>query len=273
MAATSHTDAVKIDRRSGIPLWEQIIGDLRARLGAGEFDERFPSDVELVRHYGVSRQTVREAVRRLQDEGRLERTRGRGSFVRHKPVEAQMGTLYSLFRVAEEQGFVQDSRVRHLEARLNSEAAAMLGLAPDEPLLYLERLRLIDAKPVVLDCSWLPASLAGPLIDVDFGHTALYRELEDRCGIRPDTGWERLSPVLPTPEQRQLLGLARSAPAFAFERLACQGDLKVEWRHGVIRADRFEFVARWGGGQVNSSFERVGSEGASPAPLAGAGRA
>ena len=54
-----------------MPLWAQVLSDLSDRLRAGEFDERFPTDQELVEAYGVSRQTVREAVRRLADDGLL----------------------------------------------------------------------------------------------------------------------------------------------------------------------------------------------------------
>ncbi|MHB8504818.1 MAG: GntR family transcriptional regulator [Acidimicrobiales bacterium] len=232
-----------------------MLEDLRARLSASEFVEEFPSDVELTSQYGVSRQTVREALRRLQAEGVIERGRGRGTFVRQRPVEQQLGTLYSLYRSAEEQGFVQESVVRFLELRRDAEASAMLGCDAAESLVYLERVRLIDRRPVVLDCSWLPARLASPLLGADFHRTALYREMDARCGLRPDAGWERVSPVLPTPEQRELLRLRARTPAYGIERLACQGRLVVEWRHGVIRADRFRFVARWGDGRVEAAFE------------------
>ena len=244
-----------MDRLSAVPLWSQVLEDLRGRLAAGEFSDVFPSDVELTGEYQVSRQTVREALRRLQEEGVIERARGRGTVVRQRPVEQQLGTLYSLYRSAEAQGFVQESVVRFLEMRRDEEAATMLGCGPDEPLVYLERVRLIDQLPVVLDCSWLPARLASPLLDADFHHTALYREMEQRCGLRPDAGWERVCPALPTPEQQDLLGLRSRSPVFAIERLACQGKLPVEWRHGVIRADRFRFVARWGDGRVGAAFE------------------
>ena len=48
-----------------MPLWAQLEGALKHRLDAGEFDERFPTDIELVDEYGVSRHTVREAIRHL----------------------------------------------------------------------------------------------------------------------------------------------------------------------------------------------------------------
>jgi GntR family transcriptional regulator len=121
----------------------------------------------------------------------------------------------------------------------------------------LERLRLADDVPIVLDCSWLPAALAGPLLAVDFTRTALYRELTVRCGVRPDAGWERIRPVLPDPQQRALLGLGARVPALAIERLATWQTTPVEWRHGLVRADRFSYVARWSAQDKGASFEPV----------------
>jgi GntR family transcriptional regulator len=82
---------VSLDRNSPMPLWAQVLGDLRARLARGEFTGRFPGDEELRAQYGVSRHTVREAVRRLQAEGVIERGRGRGTFVTGAGFEPAAG--------------------------------------------------------------------------------------------------------------------------------------------------------------------------------------
>lgn len=238
-----------------MPLWAQVLSDLRRRIAAGEFRSRFPGDEELRTAYGVSRHTVREAVRRLQSEGVVERGRGRGTYVRDRVIEQPLGTLYSLFRSVEEQGFVQRSVVLRLEERRDDEAAKVLGCASSDPLIYLQRLRLADDEPVVLDSSWLPAALASPLLSVDFTRTALYRELHVRCGVRPNAGWERINPVLPGREQRQFLGLRPGSPVLAIERLACHDSMPVEWRNSMVRPDRFSYVARWSARQLGAGFE------------------
>jgi len=133
----------------------------------------------------------------------------------------------------------------------------MLGRPPRDPLVFLERLRLADDVPIVLDSSWLPTRLARPLLEVDFTHTALYQELHTRCGIRPDAGWERIRPVLPDPEQRGLLSLPARTPALAIERLATWQTTPVEWRHSLVHADRFSDVARWSAQDQEARFEPV----------------
>lgn len=252
-----HTESVIVDRGSALPLWAQVLADLRRRLATGEFRVRFPGDDELTEQYGVSRHTAREAVRRLQIEGVVERGRGRGTFVTGSTIEQPLGAIYSLFRSVEEQGFVQRSIVRRVEERQDEEAAAMLGRPPGDPLIYLERLRLADDVPIVLDSSWLPAVLARPLLGVDFTHTALYQELHIRCGIRPDAGWERIRPILPDPGQRGLLQIPARTPALAIERLVTWQATPVEWRHSLVRADRFSYVARWTAQDQVARFEPV----------------
>ena len=96
--------------------------------------------------------------------------------------------------------------------------------------------------------------LAEPLLDADFTRTALYRELHVRCGIRPDAGRERIRPVLPD-AQRTLLALRARVPALAIERLATWQTTPVEWRHGLVRADRFSYVARWSAQDKGAGFE------------------
>jgi len=51
-----------------------LLADLRRRLARDDFATAFPGELALVAEYGVSRHTVREAVRRLRDEGLVEMT-------------------------------------------------------------------------------------------------------------------------------------------------------------------------------------------------------
>jgi DNA-binding GntR family transcriptional regulator len=54
-----------------------------------------------------------------------------------------------------------------------------------------------------------------------------------------------------------LLGLGARVPALAIERLATWQTTPVEWRHGLVRADRFSYVARWSAQDKGASFEPV----------------
>ncbi len=175
----------RMDRSSALPLWAQLHADLVRRIAAGEFAEEFPGEHALTASYGLSRHTVREALRRLRNDGALVAERGRATRLADVPaIEQPLGALYSLFRAVEANGVTQHSIVRALDLRTEPAAASTLDLSPDAPLVYLERLRMADDLPLALDSVWLPADVAEPLLSADFTHTALYIELETRCGIR-----------------------------------------------------------------------------------------
>jgi GntR family transcriptional regulator len=233
------------DRGSPLPLWAQVLDDLRRRIAAGEFSEGFPPDRELMADYDVSRHTAREAVRRLQDTGVVERERGRGTFVREPDIEQSMGPLYSLFRSIESQGFAQRSEVLAFELRTDAVAADRLGLNIREKVVYLQRLRFANDVAIAIDESWLPASIARKLLKVDFEYAALYEELERVANIRPNAGWERIRPVLPSDAECTLLGIDNVKPVFLVERVTDADGTPLESRRTVIRGDRYAFVTRW----------------------------
>lgn len=231
-----------------MPLWAQLETDLRARLEAGEFDEAFPTDLELTESYGVSRHTVREAVRHLNKTGLLKRERGRGTVVNRSEFEQSLGTLYSLFQSVESAGVEQTSEVLRCQIVVDASAAAHLEIDESAELVLVERLRLAGGSPLAVDRAWLPHSIAAPLLDVDWSRTALYAELAAADAPVPNQGWERLTPILPTAADRTRLDLRKSDAAFFLERLGCRDGTPIEWRTTVIRGDRYRFVTDWSAG-------------------------
>ena len=92
--------------------------------------------------------------------------------------------------------------------------------------------------------------VAAPLMSSDFERTALYDELETKCGIRPDAGWERVAPLLPNPDERALLAMRRGEAAFFLERLGSAGGTPFEWRTTTIRGDRYRYVSHFEAGKA-----------------------
>lgn len=231
-----------VDRRSALPLWAQVHADIERRLRTGEFADAFPGEMALVKQYGVSRQTVREALRRLRESGLVDAGRGRAPKVADAEITQPQGTLYSLFASVEDSGQHQRSIVRSLEARADGTVATRLGLEESTPLIYLERIRLADDEPLAMDRVWLPARLAAPLLESDFTSTSLYGELDQRCGIRLTGGREHVRAIVPTSAERVLLGMPEGTAALAIDRTGELRGQPVEWRQTVVRGDRFSLL-------------------------------
>lgn len=233
-----------VDRALASPLWEQVRADLVRRVRNSEFTHGFPGELALVDEYAVSRHTVREALRGLRASGMISGERGRTSRLSGPPeIDQVMGTLYSLFSAVEAAGQTQRSIVRCCDLRADGVVAAKLSLEESTPLFYLERLRLASDRPLAIDRVWLPADLASPLLEVDFSETALYEQLWTHCGVTLTGGSERLRAVVPTAPELALLAMASDVAALAIERLGFDSGRPVEWRHTLVRGDRFAVTA------------------------------
>lgn len=241
--AQQERPASRLRRGKGVPpLWQQLLADLRARLASGEFTRDFPGEHDLVVQYAVSRYTVREALRQLRDEGVVRSGRGRRPRLGPVDIEQPLGAMVSLFAAVESRGMQQRSIVRTLDVRTDPTAARRLQLDESEPLVYLERLRLADDEPLAVDCVWLPATVAHPLLEADFSHTALYTELAEHCGVRLTGGCEQVWAVTPTAAQRRLLRLPAHRALLVVERTGWQ-ERPLEFRRTIVRGDRFTITA------------------------------
>lgn len=235
--------ATPVDRNSPLPLWAQVEKDVERRLRSGEFSDVFPGEMSLVEEYGVSRHTIREAMRRLRESGLVDAGRGRAPKVAADEIAQPQGTLYSLFASVEAAGHQQRSIVRRLEALADGTVAARLGLEESTPLIYLERLRLVDDEPLAMDRAWLPARLASPLLEADFTQTSLYAELDQRCDIRLTGGFEKVRAVVPTSAEQALLGIEDRTAALVIDRIGEFRGEPVEWRQTIVRGDKFTLVS------------------------------
>jgi GntR family transcriptional regulator len=232
------------------PLWQQVLEDLERRIASGDIVDRFPTDRELTEHYGVSRHTVREAVRRLRARGVVDRQRGRGSFLTDAVLVQPLGGLYSLFRAVEEAGLEQRSEVLFRGTEHDGRVAARLELPAGSEMVRIERLRFAGDDPLAVDDTWLPAEVGLPLLEVDLSRAALYDLLTDLTDVRITAADERLTPIIPDDELSATLHLDPGEGVLQVERLAWAGDRPVECRTTLIRGRRFQYVSSWRSGDA-----------------------
>lgn len=230
------------------PLWESISADLADRVASGEFADGFPGELELAETYGVSRGTIRNALRPLRETGSVTAQRGKKPQVIVGGMGSTFGPVYSLFASVQESGMTQRSVVLDRRIVTDPVTAGLLSLPPTEELLKLSRLRLADDEPFAVDHVWLPAERVRPLLDVDFAETALYKELRERCGITVDGGHEELRADTASALDVERLGCALGAPMFRIQRIGYHRGTAVELRCSHILGDRYSVNATFGAG-------------------------
>jgi GntR family transcriptional regulator, N-acetylglucosamine utilization regulator len=229
----------------GLPLYRRIETDVRDRIRSGELTPgaQVETEVELMDRYGVSRATVRQALRELVAVGLLEIRRGLGTYVTDRRFEHTIGGFYSFSREIERHGLEPRTRVLGLELEPADDAvAAALGIEPGTRVVALRRLRLAGDDPLVVETSYLPAARFPGLEAVDFGRVRLYDTLTDAYGCRPTRARETFEPVLVTADEADLLGQRQGEPALRVERTAFdQDDAPIEFCRSTVRGDRYRY--------------------------------
>lgn len=228
-----------------VPLHHQVYLDLRTAIDSGEHrpGDRLPPERELARRYGCSLITVRRALDELSREGRLQRQRGRGTFVLPPRLDRDIGDAMSFTAEMQRRGLDPETRLVAARPEAASESvAAALGLEVGSPTLYLERLRLAGGEPLLLEMVHLPAERFPGLLASDLEHNSLYDILTERYGTPVVRAREALEPVhLPAREAR-LLGLPPRSLALLVEGVAfTRDDTPVEFGRTYVRGDRTRY--------------------------------
>ena len=86
-----------IDKNSSLPLYHQIIKELKGQIKRNEYEagQMIPSESELMGLYGVSRMTVRLAIDSLEKEGYVKKIQGKGTFVRESKMARKIEHISS----------------------------------------------------------------------------------------------------------------------------------------------------------------------------------
>ena len=238
--------ATPVQRSLDTPVWRQVEADLKRRLAEGEFALRLPSELALAEQYGVSRHTIRQALRGMRESGAVDATRGRASRpARPAHLDEPLGALYGLLAAAEAAGLRVYSTVRTLAIRADGVVARGLSLEESTPLVLLDRVRWAGETPLALDRIWMPAVLGRPLLDVDFRQARWYAELVRRAGVRLDRGEEQIRAVVPAEAQRRILKAPEGTAAFLIRQVGRVRGVPVVCRQVLVRGDRFGLRAEF----------------------------
>lgn len=229
-----------------LPLYQRLRDDMLARIAAGEWapGTAIPTEAELTKHYGVAMGTLRRAVDTLVQDGLMERSQGRGTFIRRPNFD---GSLFRFFRHVDDKGERRVPTGRVLTRReevASSGVANALGLSKNDPVIYLERVRQIEGRNIFHERIWLSTSRFAPLLDIapaDFGNL-LYPFYEEQCGQLIGAAQETLSVDTADQDTAKVLDIAPGQPVIMIERIAKGYDgTPLEYRRSTGDAQPFRY--------------------------------
>jgi GntR family transcriptional regulator len=198
-----------------------------------------PGERDLAARLGLSRVTVRQAIKGLVEDGLLVQRHGARTSVADR-FEKPLSVLTSFSQDMIGRGHRPGATWLKAEAgpALPAEALA-LGLSPGAEVCRLHRLRTADGVPMALERSVVPrAYLASP----DLIAASLYVALE-AAGHTPVRALQRIRSDVATPEEARLLAIASGAPLLDVERRCFLADgAAVEYCRSRYRGDTYDFM-------------------------------
>ena len=231
------------DRRRPEPLWHQAEMALRAFIEGGEWasGSQIPNEDRLCEMLGISRITVRHALRNLEEAGLLRREHGRGTFVRSATVVAGVRGLTSFTDEMKTLSLAPSTRLLEAHRVLATEEMAdALEIALGDAVVQLKRLRLGNGMPIGIQTSHLPEARVPGLYEEAAKVQSLYAWLEERCDITPVKAKEVYRVGRVGEADAEVIQLAAGTPAFEVERIAFDSKGPFEYALSTMRADRYE---------------------------------
>lgn len=237
--------AAAVHRHSPVPLHHQIKVAVLQGVEEGWLQpgERLPRERELAEALGVSLAPVRQAMADLTKEGYVNRTRGKGTFVRDRKLVEKIQILGSFHDSVRRPGL--DPTVLVLSSDFVSpshEIAVALALRGQQAWC-LRRLALLDGEPLALLTAWLPPRYARGVIDQDLGEGSLYEALARVHGVEMTAADNVVEVDHAGLGDAELLGLAPGSPVLRVIGITRnQQDRPVEYSDVLYRPERFRFA-------------------------------
>ena len=257
------TSTPPVDPLDDRAVYKQVADQLRDLLDARELrpGDKLPSESALMRRFGTSRATVRNALGLLTQEGRIRTERGVGVFVAdpsrlviHDPASFVRGRSADehespLERDAHEQGFDYRQAVTLAVVPAPDRVSALLAVPTGD--LVLARKRIVYTRPK--DAAWTPAKIAdsylpldiavGRIREPDTGPGGTYARIREH-GHELTHFDEHLVFRMPDPSEARRLRLGTGVPVIDQTRIAYAGDRPVECFLAVLAGDKHQIEYR-----------------------------
>lgn len=199
------------------PLYAQVKQRLAARIDSGALAEGdfLPPEPELCAEMGVSRITVRRAVKELCDEGLLIRQQGRGTVVARKKVQQTLVSLSGFSDAFESEGAVSHTILGVTDPAGDPAAQAALGV---DNVTLIERLITVDDRPFTLEALYLDPDRMRSAIDAVRAGRSFFQTLRLLGGPEPVGAERTINVGFATAQQRVHLGIGPSQPVFRIDK-------------------------------------------------------
>jgi GntR family transcriptional regulator len=235
------------------PIYQQLNSHLRTLVLSPECSvgSKFLTERQICERFGVSRATANKALSNLVSEGLLEFRKGVGTFVRGRALDYNLRVLVSFTDKALAAGKQPSTEVIEFVnvavKDVLDEVPGLLEVGPDDTLFYMERLRLADSVPVILERRYVVASYCRGLALADV-QGSLYSIWTQKYQLSVEGADESIRAVNIRGADARALRVRDGAAGMLVSSVGYLTEHKPLWSERTLyRGDAYEFQNRLGG--------------------------
>ena len=192
--------------------YDEIYLNLRRAVEAGTYPygSFLPSENTLITRYDCSRNTIRRALAGLNEDGYIQPIHGKGVRVIYQPVDR------AAFTVGRIESFQESARRNKLQVvtkvtqfrmlKVDRELAKKSGFPAGEDVCYIQRVRYLDGKPLILDSNVFLKALV-PGLTAEIAGRSIYAYIEHELNMQVATSKRTITVEHATQEDERLLEL------------------------------------------------------------------
>ncbi|WOE75380.1 GntR family transcriptional regulator [Alterisphingorhabdus coralli] len=200
------------------PRYIELADDLREEVLNGAYSDpgEFPTESVLCKKYGVSRFTVREALRKLTMEGLIARKRGSGTVV--QPAIARGGALHQpLSNISEILQYARDTTISFVPMPaqdIPAKITEQLGISPKRKwfVFHGERMKAGRRRPIAVTIAWINPDLADVVAQIDPEAATLFSQLEEKGNLSVGRITQDIQAISASKSFARRLGIEKGDP-------------------------------------------------------------
>lgn len=185
-----------------------------------------PDGKSLAKAYKVSLMTMKRALDTLVSEGYIIRRRGSGTLVRDWK-QNRLPHMYSLKGNFHDYGKALSSKIISFTVEHpNAEVAEKLGIAEEDFVYCITRLRILNNRPIIMEYTFMPLEVI-PGLKREHLKTSIYAYISEELGRKVHSAYVKVSGVRPNELECLEMELKETDFLMAIEQVGCLDDCRV----------------------------------------------
>ncbi|ARK29775.1 GntR family transcriptional regulator [Halalkalibacter krulwichiae] len=232
---------MKINIDNPVPLHIQIRNIIEKEINEGHYQNKIPSERDLMERFSVSRTTIREAITALVNEGVLKKVHGKGTFISEQsPVQEWLSSLNSFTETVKNMGMEPGTKL--LKCGIVSNQSHIIDMLETDEIYRIERLRFSDSIPTAIERHHYNKEIGLALAKYDLNRETIYDLIEKNLGVELNEAEQFISCKEVSDEDAHLLEVKTGSSILYVERLITNANGEpVEYYTSVFRPDMYAF--------------------------------